>query len=77
VYNGTLEEGWVKSERRAKAKASAINDHGFPESWHPDGGPDPIDYNYPSGHILPFHYKHPVTGKKTSEEQRNKENKRP
>ena len=77
VYNGTLEEGWVKPERRAKSKPSAINDHGFPESWHPDRGPDPITYNYPSGHILPFHYKHPVTGKKTSEEQRNKENKRP
>jgi hypothetical protein len=72
VYNGTLEEGWVKPERRAKSKPSPINDHGFPESWHPDGGPDPIDYNYSSGHILPFHYKHPVTGKKTSEENRNK-----
>lgn len=76
VYNGTLEEGWVKPERRAKAKASAINDHGFPKSWHADGGPDPADYNYPSGRILPFHFKHPVTGKKTSEAKRNKENKR-
>jgi hypothetical protein len=72
VYSGTLEEGWVRPERRAKSKRSPINSRGFPESWHPDGGPDPIDYGYPSGHILPFHFKHPVTGKKTSEEARNK-----
>jgi hypothetical protein len=76
VYNGTLEEGWVKPERRAKSKSSSINSRGFPDSWHPDSGPDPIDYSYPSGYILPFHYKHPVTGKKTSEEKRNQENKR-
>lgn len=75
VYNGTLEEGWVKPGRRAKAKPSAINDHGFPKSWHADGGPDPVDYNYPSGRVLPFHFKHPVTGKKTSEAKRNKKNK--
>jgi hypothetical protein len=72
VYSGTLEEGWVKAERRTKSKRSPINSRGFPESWHPDGGPDHIDYSYPSGHILPFHFKHPVTGKKTSEEERNK-----
>jgi len=71
VYSGTLEEGWVKPERRSKAKSAAINSRGFPEDWHPDGGPDPVDYSYPSGHILPFHYPHPVTGKKTTEEKRN------
>jgi hypothetical protein len=27
--------------------------------------------NYPSGYIRPFHFKHPVTGKKTSEGARN------
>jgi hypothetical protein len=26
---------------------------------------------YPSGYIIPFHYKHPVTGKETSEKKRN------
>lgn len=72
VYSGTLEEGWVRPERRAKAKRAAINSRGFPESWRPDGGPDPIDYSYPSGHILPFHYRHPVTGKETTEEERNR-----
>lgn len=72
VYNGTLEEGWVIPERRSISRPKPINSRGFPESWHHDGGPDTIDYNYPSGHILPFHYTHPVTGKKTSEEERNK-----
>ncbi len=27
--------------------------------------------SYPSGYIYPFHYKHPVTGKKTSEDELN------
>ena len=76
VYNGTLEEGWVKRERRAKSTPVPINSRSFPESWRPDEGPDPIDYAYPSGYILPFHYAHPVTGKKTSEEIRNAELKR-
>ena len=41
-------------------------------------GPEPDtprkDYEcrYPSGYIFPFHYNHPVTGKKTSEEENNK-----
>lgn len=26
---------------------------------------------YPSGYIFPFHYRHPVTGEKTTEAQRN------
>jgi hypothetical protein len=29
------------------------------------------DTRYPSGYIYPFHYKHPVTGKETSEGRRN------
>jgi hypothetical protein len=29
------------------------------------------DTGYPSGYIYPFHYKHPVTGKETSESKRN------
>ena len=29
------------------------------------------DTQYPSGYIYPFHYPHPVTGKKTTEEKRN------
>jgi hypothetical protein len=29
------------------------------------------DTEYPSGYIYPFHFKHPVTGKPTSEARRN------
>lgn len=29
------------------------------------------DTQYPSGYIYPFHYPHPVTGKKTTEDKRN------
>jgi hypothetical protein len=38
-------------------------------------GPDVVTKGkstaYPSGYIYPFHYKHPVTGKKTSEDELN------
>lgn len=30
-----------------------------------------FDTQYPSGYIYPFHYKHPITGKETSEAKRN------
>ncbi len=30
-----------------------------------------FDTQYPSGYIYPFHYKHPVTGRETSEAKRN------
>jgi hypothetical protein len=30
-----------------------------------------IDSRYPSGYITPFHFTHPITGNKTSEEKRN------
>jgi len=74
VYAGAPGEGWVKPERRSKGRPTSdtSGDLGFPESWKPDGPPAGINYSYPSGYILPFHYKHPVTGKETSEEKRNK-----
>jgi hypothetical protein len=37
----------------------------------PDIDIDPGDLRYVSGSIFPFHYKHPVTGKETSEAERN------
>jgi hypothetical protein len=33
--------------------------------------PRPYDTKYPSGFISPFHFKHPVTGKETSDKKRN------
>ena len=37
---------------------------------HPDVWAE-YDTSYPSGYIYPFHFKHPVTGKETSEAKRN------
>jgi hypothetical protein len=37
----------------------------------PDIPLDPADLRYVSGYVFPFHYKHPVTGKPTSEEKYN------
>ena len=71
VYSGTPGEGWVKPERRSKGRPASDTSGGFPESWKPDGPPAGVPYSYPSGYILPFHYKHPVTGKETSEAKRN------
>ena len=72
VYTGSPGEGWVKAERCSKLKVVIDPSDRFPEAWKPDGPPAGIDYSYPSGYILPFHYNHPVTGKETSEKRRNK-----
>jgi hypothetical protein len=58
------DEGWVKKERIA-----AIN----PDEVGRRGPAKPLDSNarYPSGYIVPFHFKHPVTGKKTGEAKHN------
>jgi hypothetical protein len=70
LYNGSLGEGWVKPERLSKDKPEE-DSAGFPASWQQDGPPIDITYEYPSGNILPFHFKHPVTGKVTTEGKRN------
>ncbi|HTY82454.1 MAG TPA: nuclear transport factor 2 family protein [Dehalococcoidales bacterium] len=57
-------EGWVKKDRLPPVTA------GEP----PRRGPSkPLDAEarYPSGYIVPFHFNHPVTGKKTSEAKHN------
>ena len=64
VINAPPAEGWVKPERVAAATP------GGHKSPRPDK-PRDIDTRYPSGYIPPFHYPHPVTGKKTSERRHN------
>jgi hypothetical protein len=59
-------EGWVKKERIEAAATFKMSG----QSAKPDK-PRDIDPRYPSGYIVPFHFKHPVNGKKTSEEKRN------
>jgi len=58
-------EGWVKRERVA-----AINPRNVRQQSEPDI-PLSFDPDYPSGYILPCHYKHPVTGRETTEGVRN------
>jgi hypothetical protein len=69
-YTATPARGWVKRDR------IATSDSVTPEARRNMGQleadiPRKVPSRYPSGYILPFHYKHPVTGKKTSEEERN------
>lgn len=59
--------GFVKPERVAAIKPGSKL-----------SGPEPnerdvrFSHAYPSGYIFPFHFDHPVTGEKTTEEKRNK-----
>jgi hypothetical protein len=65
IYMVPPSQGWVKAERIA-----AIDITQPRKSAEPDR-PRENDTRYPSGYIVPFHYQHPVTGKRTSEKQRN------
>jgi hypothetical protein len=72
IYSVKPGEGLVKPERIAAIDPKAK----FGGGIKPDVPDMRFEYRYPSGYIFPFHYKHPVTGKKTTEEQRNKSVKR-
>jgi len=53
IISSPLDEGWVKTPYIANPPA-----HNRPPS-----GPNTHAATYPSGYILPYHYKNPVTGK--------------
>ncbi len=61
-------EGWVRPERVATIDLNAKRKYLGPK---PDIAPHGMDTRYPSGYIFPCHFKHPVTGKETSEAKRN------
>jgi hypothetical protein len=67
-FNRTLTippgEGWVKPERIAAKDPKKI------QPFNPDL-PRTVDPSYLTGYIVPFHFKHPVTGKLTTEGKRN------
>jgi hypothetical protein len=65
VINAPPAVGWVRPERVA-----AVAPEDLPKPPRPDK-PRDIDTRYPSGYIPPFHYRHPVTGKATSERKHN------
>ena len=74
VYSGTPARGWVKEGRVAKPMPQPAEGEEMrvPEWWQSALPAKGIDYGYPSGYILPFHFRHPITGKETSEGERNK-----
>jgi hypothetical protein len=61
-------KGFVKPERLSDGNPTSNY-----EASKPDGVVKGSRTSYPSGYIYPFHYKHPVTGKATSEEKINAE----
>jgi SnoaL-like domain len=65
TYSCSPTEGWVKPERVAAAAGARMSPPPNPDR------PRKLDTLYPSGYITPFHYRHPVTGKKTSEARHN------
>ena len=77
-YSVRIAEGWAMPEsiggRFVRDEAAATREEAprprFPMPT-PDIPPDKNDLRYVSGYIFPYHFKHPVTGKETSEGQRN------
>jgi hypothetical protein len=68
LYTAPPAKGWTNPERvvppenvKKLLKGNAIK---------PDK-PREFESRYPSGYIVPFHYKHPVTGKPSTEAKRN------
>jgi hypothetical protein len=64
LYSATPKEGWVKAELLATHNPNLLS------KCKPDI-PRTINPRYHSGYIVPFRFKHPVTGKRTTEEKRN------
>jgi hypothetical protein len=59
-------EGWVKKDRLQTSGPSLYaNDVAKPDK------PRELNPLYPSGYVVPFHFKHPVTGKNTNVEKHN------
>jgi hypothetical protein len=77
-YSVRIAEGWNMPEQLGRRLISG--DVGAPRSDEsrprvpmpkPDIPVDKNDLRYIAGYIFPFHFKHPVTGKETSEGVRN------
>lgn len=68
VFDAKPGAGFVKPERVAAVDPESRR---MPSSLKPDVPDTRNKLQYPSGYIFPFHYNHPVTGKKTSENEIN------
>jgi hypothetical protein len=58
-------EGWAKPEREVAVDPAKMRKPIAPDR------PRAFEPGYPSGYIVPFHFKHPVTGKASKEAKRN------
>jgi len=69
-YGVRIDEGWIMPEDIA---GPMLEGRGGPDGspMTPDIPMDPKDLRYVTGYIFPFHFKHPVTGKPTSEAKLN------
>ena len=70
-YGARISEGWITPEDIARPLLSGKLPPGMP-NFKPDVPMNRKDLRYVSGYIMPYHFKHPVTGQKTSEALRNK-----
>jgi hypothetical protein len=60
IYNAPPGIGWVKPE---KAITRMSRDNSLVKKPPRYDAPRDVDTQYPSGYIVPFHFKHPVTGR--------------
>ena len=65
TYAAAPDTGWVNPDRLTRNRPKGS------KRPAPDIPPEEFETRYPSGYIIPFHFVHPVTGKSTSERQRN------
>jgi hypothetical protein len=64
IYSATPARGWVDPKELA-TEPGPLTDKTKVDI------PRTVSFRYPAGLIVPFHFAHPVTGQKTSEEKRN------
>lgn len=67
-YGVRIYDGWIMPEDIAGPMLKNPTPPGMP----PDIPMNPQDLRYVTGYILPYHFKHPVTGEPTGEAARNK-----
>ena len=68
IYNAPPAIGWVKPD---KATTKMSRENSLVANPPKADKPRNLDTQYPSGYIVPFHFKHPVTGKPSTDAKRN------
>jgi hypothetical protein len=69
-YGVRIQDGWIMPEDIAGPMLKGQSAPGAPQIV-PDMPMNKNDLRYVTGYILPYHFKHPVTGKPSSEATRN------